>query len=366
MKYILVALMAIHGLIHLMGFAKAFQLATFEQLRTPISQPVGLLWLTAGALFLAGAGLLIAAPGWWWAPAGAALIISQIVIVMAWGDAKFGTVANLIVLVPVIVAGLGHAPWSYRAQYQRDVAAGLAAPRPPAAAVTEADIAHLPPIVQQYLRFAGAVGQPHVQNYRVAFRGELRNGPDDGWMPVAVEQQSFVGPAERLFLVDGQMLGVPMTAYHRYIGPEATFEVKVAALVKVVDARGPEMNRAETVTLFNDMCLLAPATLIDPAIRWEAIDPLTVRATFTNAGNTISAVLTFDERGALTNFISDDRTRTTDGAAYARARWSTPITGWRTVDGHRLPDAEARWQLQSGEFTYARFAIVDAAYNVAP
>lgn len=366
MKYILVALMSIHGLIHLMGFAKAFRLATLEQLRTPITPPVGLLWLTAGALFLVGAGLLLAAPDWWWAPASAALIISQLVIVAAWGDAKFGTVANLIILVPVIVAGLGQAPWSYRAQYARDVAAGLAEAPPQAAALTEADIAHLPAIVQRYLRFAGAVGQPQVQNYRVAFRGELRNGPDDGWMPVAVEQQSFVDPAERLFFVDGQIFGVPMTAYHRYIGPEATFEVRVASLLRVVDARGPEMNRAETVTLFNDMCLLAPGTLIDPAIRWEAIDPLTVRATFTNAGNTITAVLTFDERGALTNFLSDDRTRTTDGATYTRARWSTPVTGWRTVAGHTLPDAEARWQLPAGEFTYARFAIVDAAYNVAP
>jgi hypothetical protein len=231
--------------------------------------------------------------------------------------------------------------------------------------VSEADLAHLPPIVQQYLRFAGVIGQPRVANYRLHFHGTLRNGPNDAWMPIEVDQQSVVAPAERLFFIDGQMFGVPMTAYHRYIGPEATFEVKVAALVKVVDARGPEMNRAETVTLFNDMCLLAPATLIDPAIRWEEIDPLTARATFTNAGNTIAAVLTFAESGALTNFYSDDRTRTTDGAAYTQARWSTPVTGWRTVDGHTLPDAEARWQLPGGEFTYGRFEVVDVKYNVA-
>jgi hypothetical protein len=51
MNYLLLAIVAIHGLIHLMGFAKAFGLATFEQLRVPISQPLGLLWLAAAPLF---------------------------------------------------------------------------------------------------------------------------------------------------------------------------------------------------------------------------------------------------------------------------------------------------------------------------
>lgn len=364
MKYLLLVIIAVHGLIHLMGFAKAFGLASFEQLRVPISQPLGLLWLAAALLFLLSAVLLLAAPDWWWAPALGGVVISQLLIIAAWSDAKFGTLANLIVLVPALIAALGHAPWGYRTQYARDVAAGLATTSAQTTPVTEADLTHLPPIVQQYLRFTGAVGQPRVVNYRLHFQGALRNGPDSAWMPIEADQQSFVAPAERLFLVDARMFGVPMTAYHRYIGPNATFEVNLASLVKVVDARGPEMDRSETVTLFNDMVLLAPATLIDPAITWEELDPLTVRATFTNAGHTITAVLSFDQSGALTNFISDDRSRTLDGKTYERVRWSTPVSGWRTIHGHRFPDAEARWQLPTGEFAYGRFTVVDAAYNV--
>lgn len=365
MKYLLLLVVAVHGLIHLMGFAKAFGLASFEQLRVPISQPLGLLWLAAALLFLLSAVLLLTAPDWWWAPALGAVLLSQLVIITSWSDARFGTLANLIVLVPALVAALGHAPWGYRAQYTHDVAEGLAAPPAQAAPVTEADLAHLPPIVQQYLRFTGAVGQPRVANYRLHFHGALRNGPDSAWMPMEVDQQSFVAPAERLFLVDARMFGLPISAYHRYIGPSATFEVSVASLLKIVDARGPEMDRSETVTLFNDMVLLAPATLIDPAITWEQLDPLTVRATFTNAGNTIAAVLSFAENGALTNFVSDDRSRTLDGKTYEHVRWSTPVSGWRTVNGHRLPDGEARWQLPTGEFAYGRFEVVDIAYNVA-
>jgi hypothetical protein len=293
------------------------------------------------------------------------MLLSQLVIVGSWGDARWGTLANLVVLVPVLVAALAHAPWSFRAQFQRDVAAALAADQAEPAPVTEADLAHLPPIVAQYLRFAGVVGQPRVRNYHLELRGALRDGPDDPWMPVAVEQQSVVAPAERLFLVDAQRLGLPVSAYHRYVGPEASFAVSVASLFTVVDARGPEMDRSETVTLFNDMCLLAPATLIDPRISWEQLGPLSVRARFTNAGHTITATLSFAPSGALTNFVSDDRSRTIDGKQFERVRWSTPVTGWRLVDGHRLPDAEAHWQLPTGEFAYGRLELLDVEYNVA-
>lgn len=364
MKYVLVFIMVIHGLIHLMGFSKAFNDRSFEQLQTPISQPMGFVWLAAALLFLLGAVLLFAAPSYWWLPAFTGVVVSQIVIFAAWNDAKFGTFANLIVLVPVVIGALEYAPWSFRSQYQQDVARGLASTPNETEMVTEANIAHLPPVVQKYLHFAGVVGNPQVSNYHLRFQGALRNGPDDGWNAMEAHQQSFVEPAERLFVVDMPLFGVPATAYHRYIGSQATFEVKVASLVEVVDARGPEMNQSETVTLFNDMCLLAPATLIDPRIRWEVLDLQTVRATFTNAGNTISAVLSFDSSGALTNFVSDDRSRTLDGKTYEHVRWSTPITGWHTFDGRKLPDAEAHWLLPSGEFAYGRFTITEAAYNV--
>ncbi|MCU0490542.1 MAG: hypothetical protein MUD01_02945 [Chloroflexaceae bacterium] len=364
MKYLLCALLTIHGLIHLMGFAKAFQLASFDQLHIPISQPLGLLWLAAALLFVLSAILLVAALAWWWLPATVALVISQAVIVTSWNDAKFGTFANLLILVPVLLAALGHAPWGFRSQYGRDVRAALATAQAPAAPVTEADIAHLPPVVQQYLRFAGVLGQPRVTNYQLHFSGALRNGPDDAWMAMEADQQSMVDPAERLFFVDSQMYGIPANAYHRYSGSSAVFEVQAASLVTLVDARGPEMDQSETVTLLNDMCLLAPATLIDPHIRWEELDAQTVRATFTNADHTVSAILTFDSSGALTNFSSDDRWRTIDGKTYEQVRWTTPVSGWERVDGYTMPVAEAHWVLPGGEFAYGRFEVTHVAYNV--
>ena len=70
-------------------------------------------------------------------------------------------------------------------------------------------------------------------------------------------------------------------------------QIKLASLIPVVNAYGEIMTKGETVTLFNDMCVLAPGTLIAKSIQWETIDPLTVKATFTNQGYTISALSVF-------------------------------------------------------------------------
>jgi len=254
----------------------------------------------------------------------------------------------------------------FRTEYQRDVAAGLRGQQRQAGPVTEADLGDLPPVVQRYLHFVGSVGRPRVWNYRLRFRGELRNDAGSRWVKISADQRSFVDPAARLFLVKGSMVGLPFEAFHRYVGPAATFKVRLASLLTVVNAAGPEMNQSETVTLLNDMCLLAPATLIDPRIAWAELDPLTVRATFSNAGNTVSAILSFDDSGALVDFVSDDRHRTTDGKTYEQLRWSTPVRAWRTFDGRRLPvEAEAIWQSDELAFAYARFEILGVDYNVA-
>jgi hypothetical protein len=125
------------------------------------------------------------------------------------------------------------------------------------------------------------------------------------------------------------------------------------------------MNRGETVTMFNDMCLLAPASLIDNNIKWENIDSLTVKGTFTNQGNTISALLYFNEKGQLINFISDDRYLSSDGKTYKNYRWSTPVMEYKEINGrHLMHYGEAVWDTPEGQFCYGKFNLKETEYNL--
>jgi len=272
MKTALIVLLALHGAIHFIGVAKRYRFRP--------------LWAVVGVAMIGSAAMLAMSMGWWFVLAAAAIFASQALILSAWKDAKAGTLVNLLVLVPVAIAALQLRSSSLTSTYQREVERGLA--RSPMrseaepALVTEADLARHPPLVQQYLRRVGVVGKPRVHAFRAHFTAEMKMSPDADFIDATAEQTSFFDEPARFFIMDATRAGVPFRALHRYVGPHATFEVRVADLVKVVDARGPEMDRSETVTMFNDLCAIAPPALVFADVRWEEMDGHHVRGFFTN------------------------------------------------------------------------------------
>ena len=159
MRWALIGLLTLHGLIHLMGFAKAFGYAELPQLTQPISREWGVLWLLAGVLVVATAVMLATGARTYWIVGGLALLVSQLLIMTAWRDAWAGTAANAVLLLVVAHGLLTEGPWSFHAQYLRDVEAGLSR-SVDAPLVTEADLAPLPEPVRRYLRVTRAVGHP--------------------------------------------------------------------------------------------------------------------------------------------------------------------------------------------------------------
>jgi hypothetical protein len=363
MRWVLLAVVVIHGLLHLMGFAKAFQFAELPQLTQPISKPMGLVWLVAAFVMLS---LVLTPPRAFWLVGLVAISLSQLVIVSSWRDAKFGTLANVIVLLAVVYGFVSQGPTSARAAYAADERA-LLSPGP-AGLVTEADLQSVPTPVQRYLRLTGSVGQPRIFNFRAAWKGRIRGGVDEPWMPFTAQQLNTYSPTPtRLFLMAAVMKGLPVDVFHRFIGEAATFQVRVLSVATVVDAKGPEMNRGETVTIFNDLCLLAPSMLLDRSIRWQSIDSHAARAFFTRGAQTVSAELRFDDQGKLVDFLSDDRSRASaDGTSFTGLRWSTPVRDFRQFGERRVHTfGEAKWHDPAGTYAYGEFELQNIEFNVA-
>jgi hypothetical protein len=364
MKWLLILIIGIHGAIHLMGFAKAFNLAELSQLTQPISRVSGILWLLTAVLFFASIALLILSKNYWWILAAVAILLSQVLIAQSWADARYGTILNLIILIPVIISALTALPTSYINTYKREVQQGLTRYHD-MPLLTDNDIKRLPKPVQKYLYYVGAVGKPQVFNVRAVFAGQMKRDIRSNWVNIHSEQYNFFDEPTRLFYIYSDIFGIPFDGLHAYIGASATMQIKVANIFQVVDAKGKMMNKGETVTMFNDMCLLAPASLIDPHIEWETIDPLTVKARFTNKENTITTLLYFNEKGELINFSSDDRYFSLDGKTYLNYRWSTPVKGYKEYNGRKIPSyGEAIWDTPEGQFVYIKLDIVEVEYNL--
>lgn len=358
MKVIFALLVALHGLIHAIGFAKAFGYGKIAQITKEISPPLGMMWLATGLLFIAITLLFLWEKEQWaiWGIVGA--IASQILIFTVWQDAKFGTIPNLIILIAAVLS-LGMT--NFEKAFEQDVRHNLArANRLPTQILTEVDLQSLPEPVQRYLRYVNVVNKPKPNSARIIFEGQMRDKGKD-YFPFTSEQYNFFDEPTRLFFMKGKMFGITVPGYHRYSDAKATMDIRLFGLFPIVQQSGQIMNKAETVTLFNDMCLVAPATLTDKRIKWQEINSNTAKATFINRGIEITATLYFSDRGQLINFESGDRTAIADMKQYP---FFTPVTEYQTLNGiNILERGEAVWGYPDGNFTYGKFHLKEIEYK---
>ena len=267
----------------------------------------------------------------------------------------------LIAVLAVAYGVLSRGPSSARARYRRAVAA-LPGASDGGDVVTEADLQGLPGPVAAYLRRTGSVGRPKVTGFRARLRGRIRGGPDRPWMPFTGEQANTFAPdVRRYFLLDARMAGLPVDVLHVLEAGHATMQAKALSAVPVVRASGPELDRAEAVTVFNDLCVMAPAALVDAPVAWEPVDDRHVRGRYTWAGHEVAATLVFDDAGDLVDFVSDDRLAASpDGRTFTPMRWSTPLRDYREIHGRRLASVgEGRWHPPEGEYAYLEIRIDD-------
>lgn len=104
MRELLLVLISIHGLLHLLGFAKAFKIARLEQMPHPISKVNGVFWLVAACLVVTTGFLFYFFVEHWWFVGIASVIVSEYVIITDWEDAGLGTTLNIFILIMSIIA----------------------------------------------------------------------------------------------------------------------------------------------------------------------------------------------------------------------------------------------------------------------
>jgi hypothetical protein len=265
-----------------------------------------------------------------------------------------------------VYAFASQGPPSLGAEYRRNQVSLLTeggAPR----LVTEADLVPLPAAVQRYLRVTGSVGQPRIFNFRAHWNGRMRSSASDPWMTFEAEQVNTLGdlPA-RLFSMNAVMKHLPVDIYHRFITDSATFRVRVLSLFTMVDAKGTIMDKSETVTILNDLCVLAPSALLDPAMHWESSDARSARVAFTRGIYTVHATLYFNDAGELVDFESDDRSRASaNGKTFTHERWSTPLGKYRTFAARHLSSrGVAMTHAHDGAFAYGEFDLQRIDFNI--
>jgi hypothetical protein len=111
--YIVAIGLALHGLVHALGFAAAWRLGAVSAVSTtpslvsiaegsPLTRILGLLWLCAALIFVVAAGGLVATTTWWRIVAASAAVLSLVLCVAWWNDAKAGAALDVAILIGLV------------------------------------------------------------------------------------------------------------------------------------------------------------------------------------------------------------------------------------------------------------------------
>jgi hypothetical protein len=347
MRYLLVALLALHGLLHLLGLQWG--------------KVVGSVWVIASLALLAAAALLLAHDHRWWMVAAAALVFSQALIASAWSTARAGTVLNLLLAVPVIV-GAAEARFEHRSQAA--VAHLLSRlPAAPPTRVTAEELARLPPPVRRWLEDSGVVGRERAQVVRLRQRGEMRTGADQPWMHAEASQVFTVDEPGFVWTISLTMKGLPVVGRDSYQDGHGRMLITVGGLYPVADGHGPEIDQG-TLLRFLGEIVWFPSAALAPYIRWEAIDDHSARASIRWGGVEASGVFTFDHQGRQLQMTAQRYKG--DGRSASLERWEVPAHAWERRSGVLIPvRGSALWKLAAGDLEYYRWEITEVTYNHA-
>ena len=362
MKVVWGIIMIVHGLIHAMGFVKAFQLADIHQLSKYISKPWGILWLGVSAMFLATSLLYVFEHPVWPIIGITAIVASQILIFVYWTDAKYGTVVNLGILL-LCIHGYGKIRFEHTIKEEVTSLLEVSVPEAGEKYRLDDDSTNVPPIVKKWLRYTGVRDQEHVQTVYLEQKGSMKTEPEGKWMPFIAKQYYRLQDASFIWTVDvesGPFLQIQ--GRDKLINGESEMLILAYHLFPVVkEGYHEKINRSAMIRYLAEICLFPQAALYKN-IQWEAVSENSAKATLTVKNIQVSGIFTFSDSGELYSFESE---RFYGGATDAQLRtWVAEMYDYREFNGYRLPTScKITWKLPEGNFEFFRMEIPYVEYN---
>jgi hypothetical protein len=352
MRIAFALLLALHGLIHLLGFVKGFHLAEINQLQQPVSKTAALLWLLATLLFLTAAGIWLSGSNAGWMVLLPAVVLSQLLIFNNWQDAKFGAIANVMAIIGL---ALGFGAWRFQNRVAQELRVFLATPAE-TKPVNNEELAKLPPAVQKWITVSGALDKPSNRLVHLKQRGQMRTQPDGAWMPFEAEQHFTI--TQPGFLWTTTMQAAPMISIvgrDKYENGRGNMRIELLSLFPLADASGPATDQGSMLRFLAETCWFPDAAL-QPYIQWESIDAQTARATMTWGGISGSGTFFFNESGDILRFEAKRYYDRKEGATLED--WQIINRDWKSINGYRIPvKSEVTWKLKDGDFHWLTLEI---------
>lgn len=361
MKILFFILVILHGLIHLLGWIKGFEIKEIKALTLPISKPMGLLWLLAAALFVIYGLMYLFQSRYTWVLGLIGVVISQILIFIFWKDAKIGTLPNLLIL---IVSLMNWGQFRFHQMVEKQTLQLVRASNPSETqSVKEEGLKSLPEPVTRWIRQSGMIGKPYLNGAKVSQIAEMQMSPDkDQWMKAKAEQYTSMNPPAFIWKVDARMNSfLNFQGRDKFEEGKGEMLIQLNSLIPIVDKKGEKLDEGSLQRFLGEMVWF-PSLALSPHISWTPIDGKSAKATLDFQGTSGSGTFFFNEEGDVIRF-SALRYRGNEPDAQRR-EWIMDIQEYSTFEGIRVPSKmTSTWRLDSGDWTWLKLEVTDIKYN---
>lgn len=360
MKYAFSFIVITHGLIHLLGYIKAFFETESSKQMVGVSKPIGAIWLVTFILFTIVAIQFITGKKWFYL-AFIAVFISQILVFTAWQNTKFGTIANVLILI-VGLSAFATARFDEMAT-QEAYKILTTVKTKNTRIVSETDLTHLPETVKKWMVNTGIIGKPKVQSVRLKQRGTMRTKPSGNWMPFEATQSfnvaypAFVWHTKVVIFPELNMLGRDQLK-----NGKGKMLIKLAGLIPVVNiSDNTKINQGAMLRYLAEICWFPSAALSD-YIKWQSVDSNTAKATFTYKNKSVSGLFLFNDNGDFIGFEAD---RYYGGNKNSKLeKWQITVENYKLFNTIKIPsECKVTWKLKNEDFNWLNLEIIAIDYN---
>lgn len=361
MRIVLISLLLIHGIIHLFGFLKAFNLVHFNAIQQNISKPFGLVWLISATLLLITAISILFNFKWFWVIGVVAVLISQGIIIYYWSDAKFGTILNVLILIAILLSSSAlnfkSKVISERTEMRKASQKGMSLP------IDLEKIHVLPVPVQKWLSKTKATEFLVPETIYLTQELELKMTPkQEKWIKEKADQYFTVAPPAFNWSIDAKMMAIlNIVGRDKFVDGKGEMEIRLLSLFPVAHAKdNPKTNQA-TLQRFLAEMVWFPGAMLGKQISWKELDNLSAEATLTVNKTKASGVFHFTEDG-LFHFFEADRFK--DQNDDKTSKWIVEALKHEEKNGILLPtELEASWVNENKKWTWLKLKIKDIDYQ---
>lgn len=361
MRVAFLIMVFLHGLIHLLGFIKGFGFREVKELTLPIGRSLGVLWLIAALLILIYGITYVSNSRYVWLAGIIAVVASQILIVLFWRDARFGTLPNAVILIVSIVALGRH---NFQKIVQKETSYLLGQTQVSGREIVTANaVERLPAPVKKWLHHSGVIGKRYIHAGKVTQRLELKMKPDQkSWMSASALQYSIIDRPAFIWTVDVRANSfLHFSGRDKFENGHGEMLIRLNSLFSVVHEKGEKLDEGSMQRFLGEMVWF-PSLALSPYITWEQISDTVATAVMDFGDVRGSGTFYFDAAG---DFIKFSALRFMGNESSAkRHEWVLTVDDYSIFEGIKLPSKmTATWKLDEGEWTWLKLEITDIRYN---